>query len=70
VIRVAIVIAVDQVRPDLAQVAFSDRLTAHHAEGVRAGPPAIHQDESHLAPPDAKQNTVSVAWRPSDGGAA
>jgi hypothetical protein len=70
VVRIAIVIAVGEVRPDLSQIAFFDRLIAHHAEGLRAGPPAIHQDESHLTPPDAKQNTVSVARRPSDGGAA
>ena len=70
VVRVAIVIAVGEVRPDLSQIAFFDRLTAHHAEGLRAWRPAIHQDESHLAPPDAKQNTGSVARGPSDGGAA
>jgi hypothetical protein len=64
------VIAVDEVRPDLSQIAFFDRLIAHHAEGLRAGRPAIHQDEFHLAPPDAKQNTVSVARGPPDGGAA
>ena len=69
VVRVAIVIAVDEVRPDLSEIAFFDRLIAHHAEGSRAGRPAIHLDESHLAPPDAKQNTVSVARRRSDGGA-
>jgi hypothetical protein len=70
VIRVAIVVAVDEMRPDFSQVACADRLTAHHAAGVRAGHPAIHHDESHLAPPDAKQNIVSVARGPSDGGAA
>src|SRR5258708_761930 len=54
VVRVTVVIAVDEVRPDLSQIAFFDRLTAHHAEGLRAGHPAIHLDESHRAPPDAK----------------
>jgi hypothetical protein len=60
VIHVAIVIAVDEMRPDLSQVAFFDRLITHRTEGLRARRPAIHQDESHFAPPDAKQNTVSV----------
>jgi hypothetical protein len=69
VICVAIVIAVGEVRSDFAQVAQPDRLIAHHTEGLRAGRPAIHQDESHVAPPDAKQNTVSVGWGPLGGGA-
>ena len=68
-VRVAIVIAVDEVRPDLSQVACSDRLIAHHTDGVRAGPPAIHQYEFHVAPPNAKQNTVSDEWKALGGGA-
>jgi hypothetical protein len=50
VVRVAIVIAVDEVRPDFAQVAWSDRLSAHHAQGLRARGSAIHQDEVHVLP--------------------
>jgi hypothetical protein len=69
VIRVAIVIAVDEVRPDLSQVACADRLIAHHAEGLRPGRPAIHQYEFHVAPPNAKQNTVSDWWKALGGGA-
>jgi hypothetical protein len=69
VIRVAIVIAVDEVRPDRSQVAFFDRLIAHHTEGLRAGYPAVQQDESHVAPPNAKQNTVSDWWKTLGGGA-
>jgi hypothetical protein len=69
VVRVAIVIAIDEVRPDLSQVVFFDRLIAHHAEGLRAGLPAIHQDEFHAAPPDMKQNMVSVGCETLGGGA-
>jgi hypothetical protein len=69
VVRIAIVIAVDEVRHHFSQVVFFDRLIAHHAEGLRAGLPAIHQDESHVAPPDAKQNTVSIGWKTLGGGA-
>jgi hypothetical protein len=69
VICVAIVIAVDEVRPDFSQVACPDWLTALRTEGLRAGRPFIHHDESHVAPPNAKQNTVSVGWGPSGGGA-
>lgn len=56
---VAIVIAVDEVRPDFSHVTCSDRLAAYHTGGLRAGRPPIHQCESHVAPPKAKQNTVS-----------
>jgi hypothetical protein len=70
VIRIAIVIAVDEVRPDFSQVACSDRLIAHHTAGLPAGRPAIHQYEFHVAPPNAKQNTGSVAWGPSGSEAA
>jgi hypothetical protein len=61
--RVAIVIAVDEVRSDFSQVARSDRLIAHHTQGSRTGLSAIYQDESHVAPPNVKQNTVSTALR-------
>ena len=64
VIGVAIVIAVDEVRPDFSQVACSNWLSAHQTKGLRTGRPAIHQDESHVAPPNVKQNTVSVGWGP------
>jgi hypothetical protein len=66
---VATVIAVDQVRPDFTQVVRSDRLIAHHTQGSLARRPPIHQDESHVAPPNVKQNTVSDGWAPSGGGA-
>ena len=63
-ICVAIVIAIDEVRLDFSEVAWSDRLIAHHtkglrAGGLRAGRPAMHKDESHVAPPNAKQSAVS-----------
>ena len=69
VIRVAIVIAVDEVRPGLPQIACADRRFTHHAEGLPEGRPAIHQGKSHVAPPTAKQNTVSAGWGPMGGGA-
>lgn len=57
---VAIMIAVGEVRSDFPQIAFADRLAAQHAMGSRGGYPAIHQYEFHVAPPNAKQNTVSA----------
>jgi hypothetical protein len=57
-VGVAIVIAVGEVRPDFSQVARFDRLEAAHAKEPRARRPAIHEDEFHVAPPNAKQNTV------------
>jgi hypothetical protein len=69
VICVAIVIAVDEVRPEFPQIARSDWPIAPHTDGLWAGCSAIHQDESHVPPPDAKQNTVSVGWGPLGGGA-
>jgi hypothetical protein len=68
-IRVAIVITVDEVRTDFPQVACSDRLIAHHAAGLPAGRPPVHQYESHVAPPNAKQNTASDGWNAPSGGA-
>jgi len=69
VIFVAIVIAVGEVRPDFPQVACFDRLIARHTEGLSAGRPLIYQHKSHVAPPNAKQNTVSAAWKTLGGGA-
>jgi hypothetical protein len=59
VIGVAIMIAVGEFCPDFPQIARPDRLTAQRTERLGAGRPAIHQHESHVAPPNAKQNTVS-----------
>jgi hypothetical protein len=58
VIGVAIMIAVAELRAELAQVGCSDWLTAQRARGLLAGHPAIHQYEFHVAPLSAKQNTV------------
>src|SRR3981081_4680436 len=69
VIGVATMIAVGEPRPDFSQIARPDWLTAQHTERLRAGRPAIHQNESHVAPPSAKQNTVSDACSPLGGGA-
>jgi hypothetical protein len=65
--RVAILIAVDEVRPEFSQVVRSDRSIAHHTQGPRTGRSPIHQDESHVAPPNVKQNIVSDgSWRGPD----
>ena len=69
VIGVAIMIAVGEPRPDFSEIARSDWLTTQHTERLRAGRPAIHQYESHVAPPNAKQNTVSDGWKTLGGGA-
>ena len=62
VISVAIMIAVGELRLDFSQIARADRLAAQHAASLRTGSPAIHQYESHVAPPNAKQYTVSDRW--------
>ena len=48
VIGVAIVIAVGEPCPDFSQIGRPDWLTAEHTERLRAGRPAIDQDESHV----------------------
>jgi hypothetical protein len=69
VIRETIWIAVDEVRPDFSQIAGSDRLIAHRTEALWMRRPAIDQYESHVAPPSAKQNTVSDVREAFGGGA-
>jgi hypothetical protein len=69
VIGVAIMIAVDQLRSDFSEVTCPDWLAAQHTDGFLAGRPAIRQYESHVAPPSAKQNTVSDEWEILGGGA-
>ena len=69
VIGVAIMIAIGEMRPDFSEVACPDWLAAQHTDGFLAGRPAIHQYESHVAPPNAKQNTVSDEWEILGGGA-
>jgi hypothetical protein len=59
VIGVALVIAVEEPRHDVSQVALPDWLAAQRTGRLRAGCPAIHQDEFHVASPDAK-NIVSA----------
>ena len=58
--RVAFVIAVEFAPHEHSQIAFADRLRAFYAERSGAGRPAIYQYEPHVAPPGAKQYTVSV----------
>jgi hypothetical protein len=48
VIGVAIMIAVGEPCPDFSQIGRPDWLTAEHTERLRAGRPAIDQDESHV----------------------
>jgi hypothetical protein len=56
VFSIAFIIAVGEPRVDFSQIARPDRFAAQRTERSRAGRPAIHQDESHVAPLDAKQN--------------
>jgi hypothetical protein len=66
---VAFAIAVAESRFDLSQITRRDRLAAGHADGLRAGCPAIDQDEFHVEPPNAKQYTVSDEGSALGGGA-
>ena len=68
-IGVAVMIAVGELGPDFSQIARPDRLMTQYAARLWAGRPAIHQYESHVAPPNAKQNTVSDEWKTFGGGA-
>jgi hypothetical protein len=52
--RVAILVAVDEVRPEFPQVVRSDRPLTQHTQGSRVWRPPIHQDESHVASPNLK----------------
>jgi hypothetical protein len=54
VIRVAIVVTVNQLRRYLSQIAFFDGLLAHYAGGLPARRSSIHKYESHVAPPGEK----------------
>ena len=67
--RVAFVIAVELAPHEHSQIAFADRLRAFYAERSGAGRPAIYQYEPHVAPPGAKQYTVSVELLTLGGGA-
>ena len=69
VIGIAMMVAVRQPRLDLSEIAAPDRPAAQHTRGLCAGRPPIHQYESHVAPPSAKQNTVSDGWKALGGGA-
>jgi hypothetical protein len=55
VTRVALIIAVRQARPDFADIVAIDLFAALQAERCPDGSSAIHQDEFHVAPPNAKQ---------------
>jgi hypothetical protein len=56
---VALIITVGEPRLDLSQIACTDRLAALRAQGLPKGRPAVHQDESHVASPNATQMMVS-----------
>ena len=55
---VALVIAVGEPRYKFSQVALPDWVTARRTDRLRAGCPAIHQDEFHMPSP----SSVSRAW--------
>jgi hypothetical protein len=60
VIDVALVIAAGEPRHDISQVPLPDLLTAQRTERLRAGCPAIHQDEFHVTSPNAKNIMSAV----------
>jgi hypothetical protein len=67
VIGVAFVITIGEPPRFLAD-SSPDGLTAPRTERLPEGRPAIQQDESHVTPPNVKQNTVSDEWRALAGG--
>ena len=68
--RVAFRSAVIETGPNVAQIArFGDRFTAKRTETLPKRRPAIDQHESHVAPPRAKQKTVSAEFERPGGGA-
>jgi hypothetical protein len=60
---VALVIAVGEPCCDFSQVALPDRLTAQRTERLRAGCPAIDQDEFHVSPPSLHSFKTTVPRR-------
>jgi hypothetical protein len=67
--RVALLIAVDEVRPEFPQVVRSYLPIAHQTQRSGVWRPPIHQDESHVASPDVKESVVSDGWEPAGGAA-
>jgi hypothetical protein len=60
VIRVAIMVTVVELCPQLAQIGIADRLTAQRANRIYAGCPAIHQNEVHLSPRNVGKANVTI----------
>jgi hypothetical protein len=60
---IAFIVAVGEPCFDFSQIARSDGLTAQHTEGLRAGRPAVHQDESHMGAPEALAPEWGVAGK-------
>jgi hypothetical protein len=54
--EVALAIAIGQPCRDFAQVVLADWLAAQRAERLRSRSPAIHQDESHVRPPNERRD--------------
>ena len=68
--RVTLRSAVTEPRPNLAQIAaFADRFAAKPTETLPERHPAVDQNEFHVAPPRAKQKTVSDEFERLGGGA-
>src|SRR6266581_8577747 len=69
---VALVAAVGEPRCKFSQIALPDCLTAQRTERLRAGCPAIHQDEFHMPFPRKKtpdeEFAEKVHWRTSSLG--
>src|ERR1700739_154601 len=62
--------AIAEPRPDVPQIAFlAERIGAKHTETFPEGRSAIDQYKVHVAPPKAKQKTVSDEFDRLGGGA-
>jgi hypothetical protein len=55
---VALIVTVGEPRLDFSQIACPDRFAAQSAERLPKRRPSVHQNESHVASPDAKRMIV------------
>jgi len=68
VIRITILIAIAKTGSDFSRIARADGRSAHYTAALRGGPTS-HQDEPHVAAPNAKQYTMSNELKRVGGGA-
>jgi hypothetical protein len=57
-LNVALIVTVGEPRLDFSQIACPDRLAAQRTQRLPKRRSAVHQDESHVASPDAKRIIV------------